>query len=62
MTTLAPELLKTKTYLFENLIGLDRFEFVEFASPKSGILKSLFEILGFSKVTYHRSKNITLFW
>ena len=41
MTTLAPELLKTKTYLFENLVGLDGFEFVEFASPKPGILKSL---------------------
>ena len=62
MTALAPVILKAKTYLLENQMGLDGFEFVEFASPKSVILKSLFEILGFNKVTHHRSKNVTLFW
>ena len=50
MTTLAPELLKTKTYLFENLVGLDGFEFVEFASPKPGILKSLLRFLVLTKL------------
>ena len=62
MTPLAPVILKAKTYLFDNLMGLDGFEFVGFSSPKPGILKSLFEILGFNKVTHHRSKNVTLFW
>ena len=62
MTALAPVILKAKTYLLENQMGLDGFEYVEFASPKTGILKSLFEILGFNKVTHHRSKNVTLFW
>jgi hypothetical protein len=50
VTTLAPELLKIKTYLFENLVGLDGFEFVEFASPKPDILKSLLRFLVLTKL------------
>ena len=61
MTALAPVILKAKTYLLENQMGLDGFEYVEFASPKTGILKSLFEILGFNKVTHHRSKMLLYF-
>ena len=43
--------------LFENPMGLDGFEFVEFASPEPGILEPVFELLGFSAVAKHRSKN-----
>lgn len=46
--------------LFENPMGLDGFEFVEFASPKPGVLEPAFELLGFTEVARHRSKDVTL--
>ena len=48
------------TDLFENPMGLDGFEFVEFASPQEGLLEPVFEMLGFSEVARHRSKKVTL--
>ncbi len=47
--------------LFENPMGLDGFEFVEFASPTPGILEPVFELLGFEAVARHRSKQVTLY-
>ncbi|NKB38450.1 MAG: 4-hydroxyphenylpyruvate dioxygenase [Gammaproteobacteria bacterium] len=47
--------------LFENPMGLDGFEFVEFASPKRGVLEPLFELMGFSHVARHRSKDVDLY-
>jgi len=49
------------TDLFENPMGLDGFEFVEFASPKPGIIESAFELMGFTAVAHHRSKDVTLY-
>lgn len=46
--------------LFENPMGLDGFEFVEFASPDPKILEKVFTLLGFSEVARHRSKDVTL--
>ncbi|WND02038.1 4-hydroxyphenylpyruvate dioxygenase [Temperatibacter marinus] len=46
--------------LFENPMGLDGFEFVEFTAPKEGILEPIFECMGFTKVANHRSKNVSL--
>ncbi len=46
--------------LFENPIGLDGFEFVEFTAPKKGILEPIFQTMGFTKVAIHRSKNVCL--
>ena len=48
------------TDLFENPMGLDGFEFVEWASPTSGFLEPLFEKMGFTKVAVHRSKDVDL--
>jgi len=45
----------------DNPMGLDGFEFVEFAAPDSSILESVFAQLGFSAVAHHRSKDVTLF-
>jgi len=45
----------------ENPAGLDGFEFVEFASPEPGVLEPVFEMLGFSAVAQHRSKDVTLY-
>jgi 4-hydroxyphenylpyruvate dioxygenase len=47
--------------LFENPMGLDGFEFVEFASPEPGVIEPVFELLGFSAVASHRSKKVTLY-
>ncbi|MCF8168299.1 MAG: 4-hydroxyphenylpyruvate dioxygenase [Rhodoferax sp.] len=47
--------------LFENPMGLMGFEFVEFASPTSGVLEALFEKMGFTLVARHRSKDVVLY-
>ena len=47
--------------LFDNPMGLDGFEFVEFASPTPGILEPVFHLLGFEAVARHRSKQVTLY-
>ena len=47
--------------LFENPLGLDGFEFIEFASPKAGVLEPVFEMMGFTKVATHRSKDVDLY-
>ncbi|VXB78239.1 4-hydroxyphenylpyruvate dioxygenase [Massilia sp. 9I] len=47
--------------LFDNPMGLNGFEFVEFASPTPGVLEAVFEKLGFTKVAVHRSKAVALY-
>ncbi len=47
--------------LFENPMGTDGFEFVEFASPDATALAKLFEQFGFTAVARHRDRNITLY-
>jgi 4-hydroxyphenylpyruvate dioxygenase len=44
--------------LFENPIGTDGFEFVEFTSPEPEKLAQYFEQIGFTAVSKHRSKNV----
>ncbi len=44
-----------------NPLGLDGFEFIEFASPAPGVLEPLFESLGFTRVAVHRSKDVALY-
>jgi 4-hydroxyphenylpyruvate dioxygenase len=46
--------------LFENPMGTDGFEFVEYTAPDPELLRSLFERMGFPVVARHRSKNVTL--
>ena len=47
--------------LFENPMGLMGFEFIEFASPTPNTLEPIFQIMGFSKVATHRSKDVHLY-
>ena len=47
--------------LFDNPMGLMGFEFVEFASPEAGVLETAFELLGFTLVARHRSKDVVLY-
>ena len=46
--------------LFENPMGTDGFEFVEYATTEPDVLKKLFESMGFAQVAHHRSKDIVL--
>ena len=45
---------------YDNPMGLDGFEFVEFAATKRGILEPVFTSLGFRHVADHRSKAVQL--
>ncbi len=47
--------------LFENPMGVDGFEFVEYAAPDAALLHALFKRLGFTAVAKHRSKAVTLY-
>jgi len=47
--------------LFDNPLGLMGFEFLEFASPALGVLKPVFERMGFTLVAKHRSKDVVLY-
>jgi 4-hydroxyphenylpyruvate dioxygenase len=44
--------------LYDNPLGTDGFEFVEFTSPDPLVLGRLFEAMGFTAVARHRSKNV----
>lgn len=46
--------------LFENPLGLDGFEFVEFCAPERGLLEPAFSAMGFAHVAHHRSKDVDL--
>ena len=46
--------------LFDNPIGLDGFEFIEFSAPQKGALEPVFDTMGFTHVASHRSKNVDL--
>ncbi len=48
------------TDLFDNPMGTDGFEFVEYAHPEPEKLRELFENMGFKTVAHHKSKNVTL--
>ena len=48
------------TDLFDNPVGLDGFEFIEFSAPEKGALEPVFETMGFSKIAHHRSKDVEL--
>jgi 4-hydroxyphenylpyruvate dioxygenase len=47
--------------LWENPLGTDGFEFVEYASPEPQALAELFRRMGFTEIARHRSKNVSLF-
>jgi 4-hydroxyphenylpyruvate dioxygenase len=46
--------------LFENPMGLDGFEFVEYAASERGTLEPVFEMMGFTHIASHRSKDVDL--
>ena len=46
--------------LFENPVGLDGFEFVEFTAPEKSQLEPVFESMGFARIARHRRKDVEL--
>jgi len=46
---------------FENPMGTDGFEFIEYTAPDPRVLGALFEQLGFVAVAKHRSKDVLLY-
>jgi 4-hydroxyphenylpyruvate dioxygenase len=47
--------------LRENPLGVDGFEFVEYAAPDATLLHDLFKSMGFSPIAKHKKMNITLY-
>jgi len=47
--------------LFENPMGTDGFEFVEYTAPDTTALKALFRQMGFVAAARHRSKDVMLY-
>ncbi len=47
--------------LWDNPMGTDGFEFVEYTGPDPQALTALFERMGFVAAARHRSKNVTLY-
>lgn len=47
--------------LWDNPLGTDGFEFVEYTAPDTVMLDDLFVSMGFRKVAVHRSKNVSLY-
>lgn len=47
--------------IFENPMGTDGFEFVEFAAPERATLDTLFTSFGFVAVARHRLRDVTLY-
>ena len=46
---------------WDNPMGTDGFEFVEYAAPDPAALGTLFETMGFRPIAKHRTKNVTLY-
>jgi 4-hydroxyphenylpyruvate dioxygenase len=44
--------------LFDNPLGLDGFEFVEFSAPQKGMLEAAFAAMGFTHIANHRAKDV----
>lgn len=51
----------TSPSTWDNPLGTDGFEFVEYTAPDTAELGRLFEVMGFSRVARHRSKNVSLY-
>jgi 4-hydroxyphenylpyruvate dioxygenase len=47
--------------IWDNPLGTDGFEFVEYTAPDTAELHRLFEVMGFSRVARHRSKDVSLY-
>jgi 4-hydroxyphenylpyruvate dioxygenase len=61
MSMAADVATKPAASLWDNPMGTDGFEFVEYTAPDTAALARLFETMGFVAVARHRSKDVTLY-
>lgn len=58
---MAQAAMQQRMDLWDNPVGTDGFEFIEFTAPDPAMLGALFEQLGFVKIARHRSKAVFLY-
>ncbi|MDP1565801.1 MAG: 4-hydroxyphenylpyruvate dioxygenase [Polaromonas sp.] len=61
MTATISPAAKTATTAWDNPMGTDGFEFIEYAAPDPAAMGALFERMGFKPIARHRHKNVTLY-
>ena len=61
MTTALPDSTLAPTAAWDNPMGTDGFEFIEYAAPDPAAMGRSFEAMGFKPVARHRHKNVTLY-
>jgi len=61
MNAALPQQATQAATAWENPMGTDGFEFIEYAAPDPKAMGELFERMGFKPVAKHRHKNVTLY-
>ncbi|GKT21975.1 4-hydroxyphenylpyruvate dioxygenase [Acidovorax sp. SUPP3334] len=61
MNAALPQQATQDTAAWENPMGTDGFEFIEYAAPDPQAMGQVFEGMGFKPVARHRHKNVTLY-
>jgi 4-hydroxyphenylpyruvate dioxygenase len=61
MNAALPQQATQAAAAWENPMGTDGFEFIEYAAPDPKAMGELFERMGFRPVAKHRHKNVTLY-
>ena len=61
MNAALPQTVTACTSLWENPMGTDGFEFIEYAAPDPQAMGEVFERMGFKPIARHRHKNVTLY-
>jgi 4-hydroxyphenylpyruvate dioxygenase len=57
----APQASGEAAAQWDNPLGTDGFEFVEYTAPDTRHLHELFEAMGFARIARHRSKDVSLY-
>ena len=61
MNAALPQSTPSNFQTWDNPMGTDGFEFVEYAAPDPVAMGALFERMGFTAIAKHRRKNVTLY-
>ena len=61
MNKALPQSVTAQAAAWENPMGTDGFEFIEYAAPDPKAMGELFERMGFKPIARHRHKNVMLY-
>jgi 4-hydroxyphenylpyruvate dioxygenase len=61
MNAALPESVAQPAHTWDNPMGTDGFEFIEYAAPDPAAMGALFERMGFKPIAKHRHKAVTLY-